>query len=58
MTEDRCVVCGEMVPEGRMVCVNCENNFNISSNDAEKRYGLGKRFWEWYKKVKGEVNGD
>ena len=22
--EDRCVICGEIVPEGRQVCVNCE----------------------------------
>ena len=22
--EDRCVCCGEIIPEGRMVCVNCE----------------------------------
>lgn len=25
MTEDKCVVCGEYVPEGRMVCQKCEN---------------------------------
>ena len=25
MSEDRCVVCGKFVPEGRMVCHNCEN---------------------------------
>lgn len=24
MSEDRCVCCGEIVPEGRMVCPNCE----------------------------------
>ena len=24
MNEDRCVMCGGFVPEGRMVCVNCE----------------------------------
>ena len=24
MTEDRCVCCGEMIPEGRMVCPQCE----------------------------------
>lgn len=24
-TEDRCVCCGEIVPEGRMVCPMCEN---------------------------------
>lgn len=23
--EDRCVMCGAYVPEGRMICVNCEN---------------------------------
>lgn len=22
--EDRCVMCGEIVPEGRMVCLLCE----------------------------------
>lgn len=22
---DRCVVCGELVPEGRQVCLRCEN---------------------------------
>ena len=25
MVEDRCVVCGNIVPEGRMVCPQCEN---------------------------------
>ena len=24
MNEDRCVVCGEIIPEGRMVCHKCE----------------------------------
>lgn len=24
MSEDRCICCGEIVPEGRMVCPNCE----------------------------------
>lgn len=23
MTEDRCVCCGEIIPEGMMVCPNC-----------------------------------
>lgn len=23
--ENRCVCCGEIIPEGRMVCPNCEN---------------------------------
>ena len=25
---DRCVVCGEIIPEGRMVCWHCENSAN------------------------------
>lgn len=24
MDEDRCIVCGEIIPEGRMVCPKCE----------------------------------
>ena len=24
MDVDRCVVCGEIVPEGRQICLNCE----------------------------------
>lgn len=24
MSEDRCICCGDIVPEGRMVCPNCE----------------------------------
>lgn len=25
--EDRCILCGAVVPEGRMVCWGCENEF-------------------------------
>lgn len=24
--EERCICCGEIIPEGRQVCINCENN--------------------------------
>ena len=23
--EDRCVICGDIIPEGRQVCPNCED---------------------------------
>ena len=26
---DTCVCCGEIIPEGRMVCLNCEANCGI-----------------------------
>lgn len=28
MTEERCVSCGSIIPEGRQVCPNCENGYN------------------------------
>lgn len=24
MNEDRCICCGEIIPEGRQICLNCE----------------------------------
>lgn len=33
MNEDRCVICGKPIPEGRMVCLGCEDmepNFNTT----------------------------
>lgn len=33
--EDKCVVCGEVVPEGRLICAKCEQT-HIDSNKAKK----------------------
>lgn len=35
--EDRCVMCGEIIPEGRMVCPNCERNINEKENANDAR---------------------
>lgn len=32
--EDNCVLCGVVVPEGRMICPRCENDLT----EAEARY--------------------
>lgn len=32
--EDRCVMCGEVIPEGRMVCPSCEKNILKQELDA------------------------
>ena len=29
---DRCVCCGEIVPEGRQVCLQCENGVKQNGN--------------------------
>lgn len=26
MNEDRCICCGETIPEGRQICWSCEHN--------------------------------
>lgn len=31
---DRCVCCGEIIPEGRQVCPNCERG---DTNEKQKR---------------------
>jgi len=28
MSEDRCVCCGAIIPEGRQVCPQCQGEFN------------------------------
>lgn len=33
MNEERCVCCGEIIPEGRQVCPNCENK--AKENDSK-----------------------
>lgn len=35
MSVDRCVCCGEPVPEGRMVCWMCEHQFDKEEGDSE-----------------------
>jgi len=30
MSENRCVMCGEIIPEGRQVCLRCEVKINDS----------------------------
>lgn len=31
--EDRCIMCGDIIPEGRMVCPNCESNIMQKTKD-------------------------
>lgn len=31
MTEERCICCGEIIPEGRQVCILCERKANAAS---------------------------
>ena len=43
---DRCVCCGEIIPEGRMVCPNCEVASKANENglkDFLEQHGLVMR---------------
>lgn len=34
---DRCVCCGEIIPEGRMVCPQCEYKAKENKNERPKQ---------------------
>ena len=31
--EERCICCGEIIPEGRQVCPNCEAKYQENNED-------------------------
>ena len=33
--EERCVICGEIVPEGRQVCVNCTYKYKLNESNSQ-----------------------
>lgn len=46
VNEDRCVICGEYVPEGRMVCIKCEEEANMKRRKpkrAKEDFNEGRR---------------
>lgn len=44
MNENRCVTCGEVIPEGREVCGACEDKFVLKTNEQyTKGYEQGVR---------------
>lgn len=42
--EDRCIMCGEYVPEGRQVCKVCEQQI-LNSKSKKKSY-IRKPYWD------------
>ena len=43
MSENKCVICSEVIPEGRMVCPICEINMD---NDAYNPKALARNKYE------------
>ncbi len=41
---DRCVFCGEIIPEGRMVCLVCEKNTNMTFGERLKKIRLERGY--------------
>lgn len=53
MSVDRCVCCGEIIPEGRQVCILCERKANAAcqkrwrdANREHVREYRRKYYWE------------
>ena len=61
--EDKCIICGSVIPEGRQVCIACEkrNTSKVCPCNGCERSGCGayhdkcERFLEW-KKWLDDVN--
>ena len=33
---DRCLICGEVIPEGSQVCTACRNKYDIANGETEE----------------------
>lgn len=33
---DRCLICGEVIPEGSQVCTACRNKYDIATGETEE----------------------
>ena len=42
-SEERCVMCGEIIPEGRMVCLRCERAASEQPKIPDYRSGKTQR---------------
>jgi len=38
MKENRCIMCGEIIPEGRQICINCENGIDKRKEEKRKEF--------------------
>ena len=36
MSENRCVICGDIIPEGRQVCPTCESGHRVNRDVPER----------------------
>lgn len=58
---DRCVCCGEIIPEGRMICIKCENEtsnnkylYVLPARHSGKTFY--KELWKRWKELIGLKN--
>jgi len=50
MSEERCVMCGDIIPEGRQICQKCEKHFkekHFKGVDPEKQYRKVQELGAW-----------
>jgi hypothetical protein len=59
MKEEHCIVCGEVIPEGKQVCPSCEKHSvnTAPCKDCEKRHDGCHGHCEDYKAVREWLDG-
>lgn len=52
---DRCVCCGNIIPEGLMVCAECTNKYKDIYKESKNHVAFSKKFFniklKWYQKI-------
>lgn len=56
--EDRCVCCGEIIPEGRMVCSICEANSMKIGKILQTQNATPEEVERAYKSIRKESKDD
>lgn len=47
--EDRCVCCGEVVPEGRQICLTCERSILKTGQILQSQYATAEEIEQAYR---------
>ena len=50
--ENRCVICGAIIPEGLQVCINCEKEYLVNN----RKSGINKELLWQKKRIQEAVN--
>lgn len=58
MNEERCICCGEIIPEGRQVCWSCEHSITKAGAILQSRHATKEEVSEAYRFLEAQEKND